>query len=58
MASYEPKITAVLGVDLYNDFLGAGGKLFPWSMTAQQWQPPARARAQPGFAISNLASLS
>ncbi|MGF7000507.1 isochorismatase family cysteine hydrolase [Paraburkholderia sp. GAS32] len=30
MATYEPKITAVLCVDLYNDFLSEGGKLFPW----------------------------
>src|SRR5215470_15631873 len=30
MATYEPGITAVLCVDLYNDFLSEGGKLFPW----------------------------
>jgi nicotinamidase-related amidase len=30
MTTYEPKITAVLSVDLYNDFLSEGGKLFPW----------------------------
>lgn len=30
MTTYEPKITAVLCVDLYNDFLSEGGKLFPW----------------------------
>ena len=30
MTSYDPKITAVLCVDLYNDFLSDGGKLFPW----------------------------
>lgn len=27
---YEPEITALLCVDLYNDFLSEGGKLFPW----------------------------
>ena len=30
MPIYEPNITAVLCVDLYNDFLSKGGKLFPW----------------------------
>jgi nicotinamidase-related amidase len=30
MATYDPKITALLCVDLYNDFLSEGGKLFPW----------------------------
>ena len=30
MTSYDPKITALLCVDLYNDFLSEGGKLFPW----------------------------
>src|SRR5712671_1868901 len=30
MPIYEPNITAVLCVDLYNDFLSEGGKLFPW----------------------------
>jgi hypothetical protein len=30
MTAYEPGITAVLCVDLYNDFLSEGGKLFPW----------------------------
>jgi nicotinamidase-related amidase len=30
VTTYEPKITAVLCVDLYNDFLSEGGKLFPW----------------------------
>jgi nicotinamidase-related amidase len=30
MVTYEPKLTAVLCVDLYNDFLSEGGKLFPW----------------------------
>jgi hypothetical protein len=28
--TYEPKITAVLCVDFYNDFLSEGGKLWPW----------------------------
>ncbi|MBK0013669.1 isochorismatase family cysteine hydrolase [Stenotrophomonas sp. S41] len=27
---YEPEITALLCIDLYNDFLADGGKLFPW----------------------------
>ena len=27
---YEPKITALLCVDFYNDFLSEGGKLWPW----------------------------
>lgn len=27
---YEPEITALLCIDLYNDFLAEGGKLFPW----------------------------
>jgi nicotinamidase-related amidase len=30
MTSYHPQITALLCVDLYNDFLSEGGKLFPW----------------------------
>jgi nicotinamidase-related amidase len=30
MPTYEPEITALLCVDLYNDFLSEGGKLFPW----------------------------
>ena len=30
MPTYEPNITAILCVDLYNDFLSEGGKLFPW----------------------------
>jgi nicotinamidase-related amidase len=30
MPIYEPNITAILCVDLYNDFLSEGGKLFPW----------------------------
>lgn len=29
MPTYEPGITALLCVDLYNDFLSEGGKLFP-----------------------------
>lgn len=28
--TYEPEITAVLCVDLYNDFISDGGKLWPW----------------------------
>jgi nicotinamidase-related amidase len=28
--SYQPRITALLCVDLYNDFLSEGGKLWPW----------------------------
>ncbi|WP_144160840.1 cysteine hydrolase family protein [Paraburkholderia sp. BCC1885] len=28
--TYDPKITALLCVDLYNDFLAEGGKLFSW----------------------------
>jgi nicotinamidase-related amidase len=28
MTSYDPKITALLCVDLYNDFLSEGGKCF------------------------------
>ena len=28
--TYEPKITALLCVDFYNDFLSEGGKLWPW----------------------------
>jgi nicotinamidase-related amidase len=28
--TYDPKTTAVLCVDLYNDFLSEGGKLWPW----------------------------
>lgn len=28
--TYAPKITALLCIDLYNDFLAEGGKLFPW----------------------------
>lgn len=28
--TYDPKITAVLCVDLYNDFLSEDGKLWPW----------------------------
>lgn len=28
--TYDPKITALLCIDLYNDFLSEGGKLFPW----------------------------
>jgi nicotinamidase-related amidase len=28
--TYDPKITAVLCIDLYNDFLSEGGKLWPW----------------------------
>ena len=27
---YDPKITALLCVDFYNDFLSEGGKLWPW----------------------------
>ena len=27
---YDPKITALLCIDLYNDFLSEGSKLFPW----------------------------
>ncbi|WP_176048296.1 isochorismatase family cysteine hydrolase [Burkholderia sp. BCC1644] len=30
MTTYEPAVTALLCVDLYNDFLSEGGKLFPW----------------------------
>lgn len=30
MTAYEPEITALLCVDLCNDFLSEGGKLFPW----------------------------
>lgn len=30
MATYDPKTTAVLCVDLYNDFISEGGKLWPW----------------------------
>lgn len=29
-STYEPPITAILCVDLYNDFLSEGGKLWPW----------------------------
>jgi hypothetical protein len=29
-STYDPKITAVLCIDFYNDFLSAGGKLWPW----------------------------
>src|SRR5260221_4092313 len=29
-STYEPKITALLCVDFYNDFLSEGGKLWPW----------------------------
>ncbi|MGO1182951.1 MAG: isochorismatase family cysteine hydrolase [Micrococcaceae bacterium] len=29
-ATYEPELTALLCVDLYNDFLAEGGKLYPW----------------------------
>ena len=28
--TYEPKMTALLCVDFYNDFLSEGGKLWPW----------------------------
>jgi hypothetical protein len=28
--TYDPKITALLCMDLYNDFPSEGGKLFPW----------------------------
>ena len=28
--TYDPKTTAVLCVDFYNDFLSEGGKLWPW----------------------------
>lgn len=28
--TYDPKITALLCVDFYNDFLSEGGKLYPW----------------------------
>ena len=28
--TYDPAITALLCIDLYNDFLSEGGKLFPW----------------------------
>lgn len=28
--TYDPKITALLCIDLYNDFLSEGGKLWPW----------------------------
>jgi nicotinamidase-related amidase len=28
--TYDPKTTAVLCIDLYNDFLSEGGKLWPW----------------------------
>lgn len=28
--SYDPKITALLCIDFYNDFLSEGGKLWPW----------------------------
>ncbi|RJF98652.1 isochorismatase family cysteine hydrolase [Noviherbaspirillum saxi] len=28
--TYDPKLTALLCIDLYNDFLSEGGKLFPW----------------------------
>jgi nicotinamidase-related amidase len=28
--TYDPKITAVLCIDFYNDFLSEGGKLWPW----------------------------
>ena len=28
--NYDPRITALLCIDLYNDFLSDGGKLFPW----------------------------
>ena len=29
-ATYDPKITALLCIDFYNDFLSEGGKLWPW----------------------------
>ena len=28
--TYDPKITALLCIDFYNDFLSEGGKLWPW----------------------------
>jgi nicotinamidase-related amidase len=28
--TYDPKITALLCIDFYNDFLSQGGKLWPW----------------------------
>lgn len=28
--SNDPKITALLCIDFYNDFLSEGGKLWPW----------------------------
>ena len=28
--TYDPKITALLCIDFYNDFLSVGGKLWPW----------------------------
>ena len=33
--AYDPKVTAVLCIDFYNDFLSEGGKLWPWSRTSQ-----------------------
>ncbi len=29
-STYDPKITALLCIDFYNDFLSEGGKLWPW----------------------------
>lgn len=29
-STYDPKITALLCIDFYNDFLSVGGKLWPW----------------------------
>jgi nicotinamidase-related amidase len=29
-STYNPKITALLCIDFYNDFLSEGGKLWPW----------------------------
>ena len=28
--TYDPKTTALLCIDFYNDFLSEGGKLWPW----------------------------
>jgi nicotinamidase-related amidase len=30
ITTYDPKITALLCIDFYNDFLSEGGKLWPW----------------------------
>ncbi len=28
--TYDPRTTALLCIDFYNDFLSEGGKLWPW----------------------------